>query len=81
MLRVTVELIPHGIGEPVHLGTAYVVNTGNGTLSRGNYEAVFSTKAGRIWKECIVADFPRKKLLAWDLLYRCLKKVVGKRNP
>jgi len=45
------------------------------------YKILFHSKGNkRIWKECDVDNFPRKRLLVWDLLYRALKKIVGERN-
>ena len=36
--------------------------------------------AGRKWKHCTLTGFPRKRLLAWDLLFRALRTLVGRRN-
>jgi hypothetical protein len=36
--------------------------------------------AGRKWKSAGITCFPRKRLLAWDLLYLALEKLVGNRN-
>lgn len=45
------------------------------------YKFLFYSKGNkRIWKECEIKDFPRKRLLVWDLLYRGLKKIIGERN-
>ena len=82
MIRVTVELIPHGVGKPRHLGTAYIVNDGSGDVVIGNYKATLS-KWGRpkaVWKGVEVKGFNRKKRGAWDLLYLTLKAAVGKRS-
>lgn len=91
MLRITVELVPHGdesrkriigVGEIVNDGTA---SDGSGDSSMGNYVAKlfkspeFSTAEG-VWRQCPVLGFPRKKLGPWDLLYRVLKESVGYRN-
>lgn len=80
MIRVTMELIPFGVGEPEHLGTMEIGNTGRGTPTRGKYRARLSDRAGRPWREAHVEDFPRRRLLAWDLLYRVLRDAVGERN-
>lgn len=82
MIKVTLELFPHGFscGRKL-LGSAVISNTLASTPTKGSYDAVFANKAGRPWKTCKVSGFPRKKLLAWDLLYRCLKEVAGDRNP
>ena len=71
MIRVTVELIPYGVGKPRTLGTAVIANDGTGTPTRGNYVARFYNKRGRMWKTSTLRDWPRKRRIAWDLL-RCL---------
>ncbi len=55
-------------------------NDGTGDTNKGNYWFTFSDKIGRLWKGGEVNNFPRKKLLAWDLLYRCLESKVSDRN-
>ena len=82
MIRITIELLPRG-DEALkrHLGTITIANTG-GTPTRGNYRARLS-KRGRpnqVWKEGQITNFPRKRLGAYDLLYRALAAVVGERN-
>lgn len=44
MLRVTVELIEHGVGEPKILGTITIVNDGTGDLGMGNYNVFVGGK-------------------------------------
>lgn len=83
MVVVTVELWPGG--DPTrkrHLGTAWIANDGTGDRRTGNYWVkLFSRgKRPRLWKEGIVRGFPRKDLLAWDLVYRALRNIVGSRN-
>lgn len=80
MIRVTVERIPFGVGEPEHLGTMEIANTGQGTPTQGKYRVRLSDKAGRPWREVHVEGFSRRWLLAWDLLYRVLRDAVGERN-
>lgn len=88
MIRVTVELIS-AISPSRNrvLGIATISNDGhkftetNGV--RSDYDVEIN-QAGQhfdqIWKRTRVLDFPRKRLGAWDLLYRALKDIVGKRN-
>ncbi len=79
MVVVTIELWKKD-GTKHHLGTAKISNIG-GTQVHGEYEAIFTnTDSGRQWRECRLANFPRKRLLAWDLLYRALHGVIGDRN-
>lgn len=84
MLRVTIELIPYGSGEPEHLGTAIISNNGTGTLLTGNYDVTLSmfNDPEKAWKQKknAVKGFDRLKRGPWDLLYLCLKELVGKRN-
>lgn len=58
-----------------------IANIG-GTVARGNYVVRLSIKGQpeRIWKQGRVINFPRRKLGAYDLLYRALKDTVGERN-
>lgn len=82
MIRVTVELIPFGIGRPEHLGTVEIANTGKGSATQGNYRFKMFGRGEqkRLYKEGAIEGFPRKRLLAWDLLYRVLRDAVGERN-
>lgn len=80
MIRITVELIPGGVGEPQILGTAIIVNDGTGTATVGNYTYALSHRR-RIWRSGVLEGFPRKQLNVWDLLFRVLKKSnLEKRN-
>jgi hypothetical protein len=81
MLRITVELVPWGIESRASvIATGTIVNTGTGTPTRGCYRIDLRDAAGRPWKSGTVDEFPRKRLLAWDLLYRALENLVGIRN-
>lgn len=82
MIRVTVELLPKGRGQPQHLGTMEITNDGTGNRSRGNYTYRLSMrgKPEVTLRAGAVKGFPRRALLAWDLLYRVLHDAVGARN-
>ncbi len=81
MLRVTIELVPLGIESRAKvIATGTIANTGTGTPASGDYRIELCDAAGRRWKSGHVEGFPRKRLLAWDLLYRALEKMVGNRN-
>jgi hypothetical protein len=80
MVVITVELVNAITGARKILGIGQISNTGSGTATVGNYEAIFKFSNGRQWKESRVEGFPRKRLLAWDLLYRALKPLIGERN-
>lgn len=71
MLRITIELIPHGnIKKARIIGTGFIANDGTGNEGFGNYKAVFR----RIKSEqhCTVKKFARKRHSAWDLLMLAL---------
>lgn len=80
MIRVTIDLIPGGVGHAKCLGQVEIANTGQGTASRGQYRyRVFGkampgrfSKAGKVLAEGSIQNFPRKKLLAHDLLLLAL---------
>lgn len=67
-------------GPPRKLGSIRIGNTGEGTLTRGTYIAQLFGKSHRFMRTVRVEDFPRKRLLAHDLLYRVLREAVGWRN-
>lgn len=86
LIRVTVELIPGGFGEPEHLGTAIIHNDGSGNPARGNYVVSLGKKGSanvrghHIWRHGFVKNFARKRQGAWDLLYLALRATVGDRH-
>jgi len=83
MLRITVELVPHGIeSKKKHIGTAKIVNDNTGSLEVGNYWMTLSKfdDPNAVWKKATYKGFKRLKKGPWDLLYLLLKEAVGKRN-
>lgn len=84
MIRVTVELISARTGQRSTLGIATICNdvarTVQSSGSLGDYNCQIAGKNGRAWHSTRVVGFPRKRLLAWDLLYRALDNVIGSRN-
>lgn len=88
MIRVTVELLPLGDeSRSKVLGVAKISNDGRGSilngLHTGDYDVWLSKrepKQGQKWRSGRVEGFPRKRLGAWDLLYRALHATVGERN-
>jgi hypothetical protein len=81
MLRVTIELVPWGVESRAKvIATGIIANTATGTPTSGDYRIELRDAAGRKWRSGHIEGFPRKRLLAWDLLYRALKKLVGNRN-
>jgi hypothetical protein len=80
MLIVKIELHSAVTGQITMVATGKIVNTGTGSPTQGNYRIELQDAAGRLWKTGHVEGFPRRRLLAWDLLYRALEKLVGNRN-
>jgi len=78
MIRITVELLPHGSEERRRtLGTATIINDGSGTWDTGNYRA--EVKGARAVRRCAVLGFPRLRQDAWALLLRVLLASLPKR--
>lgn len=82
MLRITIELIPFGKEENKEtIGVAEIFNNATGTELIGNYcMRIFRGNSRAIWKTTPIKNFPRTRLTMWDLLYRGLHKILGKRN-
>lgn len=83
MIKITVELCPMGDESRArHLGTARISNQGTGNGITGDYKFWFSKREqpDTVWKKGEIKGFPRKRLLMWDLLFRCLRESIGERN-
>jgi len=80
MLVVKIELHSAVTGLVTTIATGTICNTGTGSPAQGNYRIELRDAAGRKWTSGHIEEFPRKRLLAWDLLYRALEKLVGARN-
>lgn len=81
MIYVKVELWPFGDRTKAKpLGEMYIANDATGSLTRGNYKAILKNSVGRTFRACKVADFPRKRLNVYDLMFRVLRTAVGDRN-
>lgn len=83
MVVVTVELWPKGVEAAKRkIGEARISNLCTGSTTVGNYKYTLSDKSGtRRYKEGEVTNFPRSRLLVWDLLFRVLESAVGYKNP
>ena len=78
MLRVTVELIPHG-NELLKeiLGEITIINSGTGTEEKGNYYIrAFDVESG-LGKEGYINSYERKRLF-WNLLEEVLRVINNK---
>lgn len=86
-VRVTIEIIPGGIESHPRrkvIGVVNITNTGGGAeLSDYAFKMDKSlfNKPKETWRAGKIAGFPRLKLGPYDLVYRCLRAAVGKRNP
>lgn len=80
MLVVKIELHSAVTGNVTTIATGKIINTGTGTPTRGDYRVELNDATGRSWKTGTVKNFPRKRLLAWDLLACALYSILGKRN-
>ena len=81
MILVKIELHPRGdASKAKELGRIKIGNTGTGTSTKGNYTAALFDKAKRRFRVVDITGFPRKRLLAFDLVYRILKAAIGERN-
>lgn len=81
VIVVYLEIWPGGDkSKAQRIGTG-IIGLVSGTQARGNYATYFSTRDGkREWKRGEVYDFPRKRLLAWDLVYRALHNLLQDRK-
>lgn len=79
MIRVTVELLPGGLGPAEHLGTAFITNDGTGTKTKGNYSVWLSQRRrpNTVWREGVVKGFRRKRFSSFHLLFLALKSCIG----
>ena len=80
MLVVKIELHSAVTGEVKTIATGTIVNTGAGTPNHGDYRVELRDAIGRRWRTGSVEGFPRKRLLAWDLLARALYNILKSRN-
>lgn len=81
MVYVRIELWPRGYKENAKLlGEAFIANDCSGSATRGNYTTRLVNSQGRLFRAGAVKNFPRKRLNAFDLLFRALRETVGSRN-
>lgn len=79
MLRVTVELWPHGRADKKKtLAVMDIYNDGTGTDTRGNYKyrvyrrPVIGRPLSKPSREGAVTNYPRKAYPVWELVRRVL---------
>jgi hypothetical protein len=72
MIRVTVDLLPHGSEEGKRTLTTFdIANDGTGDAERGDYK--FRTGPNKEWIEKIVTNYPRQAYPVRKLVYLVLK--------
>lgn len=77
MLRVTIEILPHGSTELRRtLQIIDIANDGTGTIEQGNYKVRFNPT--HEWIEDYIKGFPRKGYTADKLLKLVLDKKYAK---
>jgi len=73
MLRAYVEIVPFGNEDNRRrIGEAHIINTGKGTLEKGDYVCRFYDDDGLSFSSS-VEGFPRQKERFWKLLFEALK--------
>ncbi len=83
MLRIRIELVPRGFGEPIEIGRMLIANVGKNGVSdpkHANYKAKLARKGQtderKIWRkpqrEELVTNHARLSLSVWKLVARAL---------
>lgn len=81
MLVVKCELWPQGNNDEAEsLGTLVIVNDGTGSKEIGHYLTMLDENMGEGVATGVVRGFEREKKPAWELVYRALTPLVGRRN-
>lgn len=76
MIRVTIELVPHGIGNPKHVGTMKIWNDLTGDRSKGNYKFTLTKNNPNIvWRGGEVKGFRRLSKSVGELMFLCLSEI------
>lgn len=83
MLRVTIELVPGGVGRPRTIGMMEIGNDLLRSLEtdgrRGDYTVTLYGERDRLG-EARVEDFPRLSASAWELAFRAIRAVRDARG-
>lgn len=85
MIRVTIELVPYGIGKPQLLHQIEIANDGTGSAFVGDYKARRSRKGATVppwqdWDDKVVTKFPRQRLNVLHLLHRVLNHYYNRKE-
>lgn len=78
MVRITVEMIPHGMEKHKKtIATCVIVNDGTGTKTNGNYNVYFNGAVNKSHVPIRVVDFNRTRKSIWGLLHRALDMKIN----
>lgn len=80
MIRITAELIPHGIGPSKTLGYLDISNDGTGDLCLGNYTIRLRDKRKRVRRKGKIEGFKRLEKGVWELALLSLQQVFKRRG-
>lgn len=80
MIRVTVELVPYGILDPVKIGELKIHNDLTGNKKFGNYKFRLAGKKDKQLHTGDIKGFSRLSENVWKLIYLALDKKYGS-NP
>lgn len=77
MLKVKVELYPHGYVEGKQtLAELLIINDGTGTREKGNYNVIIHEKGTKkILKKGKVKGYKRLEKPVWDLVAKAIKAI------
>lgn len=83
MIRVTLELVPGGVGEPEHLGTIEIDNRVTRTMGtqgkKGDYGYKLKKKRQSVWvADGVIENFPRLSYHPWNLVKKILDDTAAK---
>lgn len=78
MIRITIELVPHGVEYLSRtIGVATIANDGTGTKDVGNYVYKLFTEeeSPKLWKTGEIKGFERLRYTVWKLLFLILQDI------
>jgi hypothetical protein len=84
MIRVTVEMVPHGNEKRAYvIGIGVIANDGTGNTRLGNYVYALNVIEGGAtvkYQSGEIKGFRRLENSVWRLLYRCLNDIFSTRR-
>ena len=80
MIRITAELIPHGVGPPKTLGYLDISNDGKGDLCLGDYSVRLKDRRKRVRRRGKVEGFRRLEKGVWELVLLSLQEIFKRKG-